>query len=232
MWRLNVLRLSFTVIYTISCASLLGRTGDKQVLSLQRYGCVSHGIIQHETLHALGFYHEHTRSDRDQYIKINWDNINPRRSRCRLRLIDSNWYSPILIDFFFFFGNQILPWTSKSRTQIISTLRMTTPLLCTTEGKEGQKGLEISPCLINCIPISWIILFFFHSHCLNPQNCLWNTKIRNHHSHPWHLCCHWEKGRSVQNWHLEGQQALQVLALHGIEDYGRMFYIFTWYLWQ
>ncbi|XP_030261152.1 low choriolytic enzyme-like [Sparus aurata] len=59
------------------CASLLGRTGDKQVLSLQRYGCVSHGIIQHETLHALGFYHEHTRSDRDQYIKINWDNINP-----------------------------------------------------------------------------------------------------------------------------------------------------------
>ncbi|XP_073348936.1 low choriolytic enzyme-like isoform X2 [Pagrus major] len=58
------------------CASLLGRTGDKQVLSLQRYGCVSHGIIQHETLHALGFYHEHTRSDRDQYIKINWDNIN------------------------------------------------------------------------------------------------------------------------------------------------------------
>ncbi|KAM8725700.1 low choriolytic enzyme-like [Acanthopagrus schlegelii] len=59
------------------CASLLGRTGDKQVLSLQRYGCVSQGIIQHETLHALGFYHEHTRSDRDQYIKINWDNINP-----------------------------------------------------------------------------------------------------------------------------------------------------------
>ncbi|XP_041661128.1 low choriolytic enzyme-like isoform X3 [Cheilinus undulatus] len=58
------------------CFSLLGRVGDKQVLSLQRFGCVRHGIIQHELLHALGFYHEHTRSDRDQYVKINWENLH------------------------------------------------------------------------------------------------------------------------------------------------------------
>lgn len=54
----------------------MGRTGDIQVVSLQRFGCVSLGIIQHELLHALGFYYEHTRSDRDNYIKINWDNID------------------------------------------------------------------------------------------------------------------------------------------------------------
>ncbi|XP_023285736.1 low choriolytic enzyme-like [Seriola lalandi dorsalis] len=58
------------------CASLLGRIGDKQVVSLQRFGCIRHGIIQHELLHALGFYHEHTRSDRDMYVKINWENVN------------------------------------------------------------------------------------------------------------------------------------------------------------
>ncbi|XP_039455147.1 low choriolytic enzyme-like isoform X3 [Oreochromis aureus] len=57
------------------CSSLLGRIGDMQVVSLQRFGCVQHGIIQHELLHALGFYHEHTRSDRDQYIRVNWQNI-------------------------------------------------------------------------------------------------------------------------------------------------------------
>ncbi|XP_053301803.1 low choriolytic enzyme-like isoform X2 [Pleuronectes platessa] len=58
------------------CASLLGTVGDKQVVSLQRSGCIQRGIIQHEVLHALGFYHEHTRSDRDQYVKINWENID------------------------------------------------------------------------------------------------------------------------------------------------------------
>ncbi|XP_039981682.1 low choriolytic enzyme-like isoform X1 [Xiphias gladius] len=58
------------------CSSLLGHVGDKQVLSLQRFGCIRRGIIQHELLHALGFYHEHTRSDRDMYVRINWENIN------------------------------------------------------------------------------------------------------------------------------------------------------------
>ncbi|KAM4633439.1 low choriolytic enzyme-like [Polymixia lowei] len=57
------------------CFSSLGSLGVRQVISLQRFGCVSFGIIQHELLHTLGFYHEHTRSDRDQYVKINWDAI-------------------------------------------------------------------------------------------------------------------------------------------------------------
>ena len=60
---------------TISCATTPGYVGDKQTVSLQRFGCIDHGIIQHELLHTLGFYHEHMRSDRDQYVKINFDNI-------------------------------------------------------------------------------------------------------------------------------------------------------------
>ncbi|KAM3624928.1 uncharacterized protein V6R79_003881 [Siganus canaliculatus] len=59
------------------CFSSLGRQGGMQVLSINRQGCMYHGIIQHEINHALGFQHEQTRSDRDNYVRINWENIDP-----------------------------------------------------------------------------------------------------------------------------------------------------------
>ncbi|XP_063055069.1 low choriolytic enzyme-like [Engraulis encrasicolus] len=57
------------------CWSYVGKRGYRQVVSLNARGCVYHGIVQHELLHALGFYHEHTRSDRDQHVIINWRNV-------------------------------------------------------------------------------------------------------------------------------------------------------------
>ncbi|KPP60944.1 hypothetical protein Z043_121008 [Scleropages formosus] len=41
-----------------------------QVVSLSRQGCIYHGTVQHELLHALGFNHEQTRSDCDNHIRV------------------------------------------------------------------------------------------------------------------------------------------------------------------
>uniref|UniRef100_A0A8C9S518 Metalloendopeptidase n=1 Tax=Scleropages formosus TaxID=113540 RepID=A0A8C9S518_SCLFO len=57
------------------CYSGVGKSRGKQIISLTMFGCVSHGVIEHELNHMLGFFHEHTRSDREQHVKINWENI-------------------------------------------------------------------------------------------------------------------------------------------------------------
>ena len=46
-------------------------------LNLNGFGCFCAGTRTplHELLHSLGFWHEHQRPDRDEYIKMNWTNI-------------------------------------------------------------------------------------------------------------------------------------------------------------
>ncbi|ODM95436.1 Zinc metalloproteinase nas-13 [Orchesella cincta] len=60
------------------CASYIGKQtkSGAQIISLDT-NCVSVGTIIHEMIHALGFLHEQSRPDRDRYVTINWDNIQP-----------------------------------------------------------------------------------------------------------------------------------------------------------
>jgi hypothetical protein len=53
----------------------IGRQGGRQIINLGT-GCEREGIIIHEVLHALGFLHEHSRHDRDDFVTINEDNID------------------------------------------------------------------------------------------------------------------------------------------------------------
>ncbi len=52
--------------------SWVGRQGGRQDLNLSSS---SVSLIMHELLHAVGFYHEQSRPDRDNYIEILWNNI-------------------------------------------------------------------------------------------------------------------------------------------------------------
>ncbi|XP_067258340.1 six-cysteine containing astacin protease 1 [Chanodichthys erythropterus] len=59
------------------CYSFVGRRIGGQTVSLDRTGCISLNIVQHELLHTLGFHHEHNRSDRDNHVQILLKNIIP-----------------------------------------------------------------------------------------------------------------------------------------------------------
>ncbi|CAH2237519.1 zinc metalloproteinase nas-13-like [Pararge aegeria] len=60
------------------CWSSVGRTGGRQEVNLQAPGCVSKkGTILHELLHAIGFLHEQSRPERDDFVYIQYSNIKP-----------------------------------------------------------------------------------------------------------------------------------------------------------
>ncbi|XP_062550272.1 hatching enzyme 1.2-like [Armigeres subalbatus] len=57
------------------CWSTVGRAGGRQVVNLQSSCFRTIGTVLHELMHVLGFLHEHTRHDRDQFVDINYLNV-------------------------------------------------------------------------------------------------------------------------------------------------------------
>ncbi len=55
------------------CSSFVGMTGGKQEITLE--SSCSLGSTIHEIGHAIGLWHEQSRADRDEYITINYENI-------------------------------------------------------------------------------------------------------------------------------------------------------------
>ena len=53
-------------------ASLVGMQGRGQVIFLNATGpgCATVGVVVHEVMHALGFFHEQQRADRDDYLHV------------------------------------------------------------------------------------------------------------------------------------------------------------------
>ncbi|KAJ3594121.1 hypothetical protein NHX12_006453 [Muraenolepis orangiensis] len=75
-WRRRHRDYIYFYPYT-GCWSYIGRQGNRQMVSIQQRGCVYTQVIQHEVLHALGFHHEQARSDRDDFVQIMTENIQP-----------------------------------------------------------------------------------------------------------------------------------------------------------
>ncbi|XP_069771614.1 bone morphogenetic protein 1a [Narcine bancroftii] len=59
------------------CCSYVGRRGGgPQAISIGK-NCDKFGIVVHELGHVIGFWHEHTRPDRDDHVTIVRENIQP-----------------------------------------------------------------------------------------------------------------------------------------------------------
>ncbi|XP_001863499.2 astacin [Culex quinquefasciatus] len=62
------------------CWSYVGRSLDNQYnqVNLQIPSCITTGTVTHELMHALGFYHEFSRPDRDDYVSIDMGALAPK----------------------------------------------------------------------------------------------------------------------------------------------------------
>jgi len=64
------------------CWSSVGMNGGRQQVNLQFPSCMgTAGTPMHEIMHALGFFHEQSRPDRDSYVIIAGPNIQSGRKR-------------------------------------------------------------------------------------------------------------------------------------------------------
>lgn len=92
--------LIWPIRYPSGCWSYVGRTGGPQIVSLQPpdergANCLGNeGRALHELMHALGVFHEQSRSDRDRFVRVHWDNIIPRyRNNFERQSLDNTSYS-------------------------------------------------------------------------------------------------------------------------------------------
>lgn len=65
----------------------MGRRGNgPQAISIGK-NCDKFGIVVHELGHVIGFWHEHTRPDRDDHVTIIRDNIQPGTHELFIRVV-------------------------------------------------------------------------------------------------------------------------------------------------
>ncbi|XP_042564958.1 meprin A subunit beta-like isoform X1 [Clupea harengus] len=82
------------------CWSHVGKEKWKQDLSIGP-NCDTVATVEHELMHALGFWHEQSRYDRDNYITINWENIEAgKEHNFKIRTNDTNSTMDTPYDYF------------------------------------------------------------------------------------------------------------------------------------
>lgn len=122
----------------------MGRRGNgPQAISIGK-NCDKFGIVVHELGHVIGFWHEHTRPDRDDHVTIIRDNIQPGETwypRCTwvsVRIIQGCFYleTRAFMCVRFQIHTRVRPCVSVNEAfndcEVTSSVFFSHTLLCTT----------------------------------------------------------------------------------------------------
>nr|XP_039250138.1 uncharacterized protein LOC120327843 isoform X2 [Styela clava] len=71
------------------CSASYSRHPGRNILNVA--SCYSYSHVLHVLMHSLGFHHEHMREDRDAYINIVWDNVDPAYENAFNKLNPQNY---------------------------------------------------------------------------------------------------------------------------------------------
>jgi Astacin (Peptidase family M12A) len=93
------------------CWSSVGMKNEGgQQLNLHSPNCVQKGVVQHEFLHAAGFYHQQSSANRDDFVTILWENIDESHASNFKK-----YNSSIVTDFNYEYDyNSIMHYSSKA----------------------------------------------------------------------------------------------------------------------
>jgi hypothetical protein len=72
-------------------SSHIGKQGGRQIVNIGDQCGNTRGSAVHETMHALGFYHEQSRDDRDTYVTVNFANIQSPHEH-NFEKYNQSWY--------------------------------------------------------------------------------------------------------------------------------------------
>jgi len=73
----SFIHLFITFMHSLITIYITGIVSLQQIIYLTKDCLQRHGTITHEMLHILGLGHEHQRPDRDDFVTIRFDKIQP-----------------------------------------------------------------------------------------------------------------------------------------------------------
>ncbi|XP_065926159.1 zinc metalloproteinase nas-1-like [Magallana gigas] len=129
------------------CYSYVGYEAERpQIIGMSEPECMNVGTAAHEMLHAAGLVHEHTRSDRDEYVRLIKENLGGNINNINMRKADTYDLNPYDYESIMQYS---LKEGSINRKQTIEFLDKDLEFLAGSSAGEGLDFYDIKDVIVN-----------------------------------------------------------------------------------